>query len=240
MRLYSDLAHWWPVFSPPIHYVEEAADLLPTLLAAPDAPPETMLELGSGGGSLAFHFKHRLRLTLSDRSPQMLEVSRAVNPECEHVLGDMRTLALGRLFDLVFIHDAVMYLTEPESVRAALSTAASHCRLGGAVVLVPDCVKETCEPTTEMGGEDGDDGRALRYLRWTWDPNPDDDTSEEAFAFLLKTPDGEVSVDSDRHVFGVFPRASWLTWLGEAGFAASSRMDPWKRDVFVGRKVREA
>src|SRR4030095_14043625 len=71
MRLYSDLAHWWPVFSPPIHYVEEAADLLPTLLAAPDAPPETMLELGSGGGSLAFHFKHRLRLTLSDRSPEM-------------------------------------------------------------------------------------------------------------------------------------------------------------------------
>ena len=34
MRLYSDLAHWWPLFSPPIHYVEEAADLLPTLLGA--------------------------------------------------------------------------------------------------------------------------------------------------------------------------------------------------------------
>ena len=130
MRLYTDLAHWWPLFSPPSHYVEEAADLLPTLLAAPDAPPVTMLELGSGGGSLAFHFKHRMLLTLSDRSPEMLEVSRAVNPECEHVLGDMRTVELGRVFDLVFIHDAVMYLIEPDSVRAALATASRHCRLG--------------------------------------------------------------------------------------------------------------
>ena len=56
MKLYSDLAPLWPVFSPPSKYVEESAALLPTLLAASDATPETMLDLGSGGGSLAFHF----------------------------------------------------------------------------------------------------------------------------------------------------------------------------------------
>ena len=236
MRLYSDLAHWWPLFSPPIHYIEEAADLLPTLLAAADAPPHTMLELGCGGGSLASHFKHRLQLTLTDRSPQMLEISRVVNPECEHVLGDMRTIDLGRTFDLVFIHDAIMYLTDEASVRAALVNAARHCRAGGAVVVVPDEVKETFEPSTESGGEDGADGRALRYLEWTWDPDPADDTVETAFAFLLRAADGALSVDSERHQFGLFARASWLAWLGDAGFTASSRLDPWKRDVFVGRR----
>jgi SAM-dependent methyltransferase len=239
LRLYSDLAHWWPVFSPPSHYVEEAADLLPTLLAAPDAPPRTMLELGCGGGSLAFHFKDRLQLTLTDRSPQMIDVSRAVNPECEHLVGDMRTLDLGRTFDLVFIHDAIMYLTDEASLRAAFATAARHCRPGGAVVVVPDCVTETFEPETTSGGEDGADGRALRYLLWTWDPDPRDNTFEEAFAFLLRTPDGVVSVDSDLHRYGVFPRASWLEWLKVAGIGATSRMDPWKRDVFVGRKRHE-
>ncbi len=45
-RMYSDLAAWWPLVSPPADYVEEAADLLPSLLAAPDAPPTTLLELG--------------------------------------------------------------------------------------------------------------------------------------------------------------------------------------------------
>ena len=148
----------------------------------------------------------------------------------------MRTIDLGRTFDLVFIHDAIMYLTDETSVRAALVNAAKHCRPGGAVVVVPDEVKETFEPSTESGGEDGPDGRALRYLEWTWDPNPADDLTETAFAFLLRGSDGTVSVESERHQFGLFARASWLAWLGDAGFTASSRLDPWKRDVFVGRR----
>ena len=101
----------------PVHYTEEAEDLLPILLSATDSPRK-LLELGCGGGSLAHHLKGRFQLTLSDRSPQMLAVSREVNPECEHVLGDMRSLDLGREFDLVLIHDAIMYATDPESICA--------------------------------------------------------------------------------------------------------------------------
>lgn len=237
-RLYTDLAAWWPVFSPPSHYEEEAADLLPALLTASDSPPTTLLELGGGGGSLAYHLKGRLQLTLSDRSAQMLAVSREVNPECEHVLGDMQTLNLGREFDLVFIHDAIMYATDAASVWATLATAYRHCRPGGAVLVAPDCVRETFQPSTSTGGEDKPDGRGLRYLQWTWDPNPDDDTYEVAFAFLLREPSGAVTVDSDRHQFGLFSRGAWLTWIRAAGFMPSSRMDPWNRDVFLGKKTQ--
>ncbi|HSJ13046.1 MAG TPA: class I SAM-dependent methyltransferase [Longimicrobiales bacterium] len=235
LRLYSDLAGWWSLFSPPSHYVEEAADLLPAMLAAPDAAPRTLLELGSGAGSLAYHLKSRLALTLTDRSPEMLDVSRAVNPECEHVPGDMRSLRLGRTFDLVLVHDAIMYAVDPASVRATLETARIHCRPGGAVMIVPDCVRETFESKTSVGGEDGPDGRALRYVEWHWDPDPADDTYETAWAFLLRAADGGVQLASDRHRFGLFSRASWLAWIEAAGFAASRRLDPWGRDVFCGR-----
>ena len=238
MRTYTDLAAWWPLFSPPSHYVEEAWDLLPALLAAPDRPPATLLELGAGGGSLACHLKGHLSLTLSDISPQMLANSREVNPECEHVVGDMRTLDLARSFDIVFIHDAIMYATDEASVRATLATAARHCRPGGGIVVVPDHVRETFEPETSHGGEDAADGRGLRYLAWSWDPDQSDSTFEVAYAFLLRESEGSVRVDSDRHVEGLFPRAAWLAWLREAGFEASSRLDPWQRDVFSGRKVR--
>jgi SAM-dependent methyltransferase len=237
-RLYTDLAAWWPLFSPPSEYVEEAADLLPALLGAPDTAPATLLELGSGGGSLAYHLKERFALTLSDRSADMLAVSQKVNQECEHVLGDMRTLHLGREFDLVLIHDAIMYATDSASVRASLATAQRHCRPGGAALIVPDCVHETFQESTSTGGKDGPDGRGLRYLEWIWDPNPHDETFEVALAFLLREPGGAIHSDSDRHRCGLFPRRAWLAWIEEAGLAPSVRTDPWGRDVFTGKRPR--
>jgi SAM-dependent methyltransferase len=235
-RLYADLAPWWPLFSPPVHYTEEAADLLPDLLGASDAPPVTLLELGCGGGSLAFHFKSTLRLTLTDRSPQMLAVSQATNPECEHILGDMRDLELRREFDLVLIHDAIMYATDAASVRAALATAFHHCRPGGGVVIMPDCVRETFQPGTSTGGEDHTDGRGLRYLEWTWDPDPADDTFDAAYSFILRDSDGTIRFDGDRHRFGLFPRAVWLEWLHQTGFDVRTRIDRWNRDLFICRR----
>jgi trans-aconitate methyltransferase len=223
--------------SPPSHYVEEAADIIPTLEDAPDAPPRTLLELGSGGGSLAFHLKSRFQLTLSDRSEQMIAVSRQVNPDCEHLVGDMRTIQLDRQFDLVMIHDAVMYLTDELSLRAAFANAYRHCRPGGAVVIIPDNVTETFAPEAEPGGEDAPDGRGLRYLEWTWDPDPADTTFRTVWSFLLRDASGHVTVDMDDHLFGLFPRASWLAWLRAEGFTPTSRTDPWNRDIFVARKT---
>lgn len=47
MRLYSEIAEWWPLISPP----EEYADEIPRLRAALGTPGR-LLELGSGSGML--------------------------------------------------------------------------------------------------------------------------------------------------------------------------------------------
>lgn len=233
-RLYDDLAAWWPLLSPPEEYVEETEDLLARLGRRGVSDGATLLELGSGGGSFASHLKHRFRLTLSDISPAMLAVNRAVNPECEHVVGDMRTLRLDRRFDLVLIHDAIVYATTPEAVRETLRTAALHCRAGGLVAVLPDHVRESFEPGVDHGGNDAADGRGLRYLEWTWDPDSTDDTYIVDYAFLLRQRDGAVSVEHDRHVEGLFSRAQWLQWMGETGLPAQAETDPWRREVFIG------
>jgi SAM-dependent methyltransferase len=236
-RLYDELASWWPVLSPPADYEEEAADLLVRLGGDVVARGGTLLELGSGGGSLAAHLKRYFRLTLTDIAPGMLAVSRAVNPECEHLLGDMRSLRLDRRFDAVLIHDAIAYATDPTMVRDTLRTAAIHCRPGGRVALLPDYVRETFEPGTDHGGHDAPDGRGVRFMDWTWDPDADDQTYVVDYAFLLRAADGSVTVEHDRHVEGLFSRAQWHQWLAEAGLPARSGLDPWGREVFIG--VRE-
>jgi SAM-dependent methyltransferase len=233
-RLYQDLAAWWPLVSPPEDYAEETEDFLARVRGHGIEEGGTLLELGSGGGSFASHLKRRFQLTLTDRSPAMLAINRAVNPECEHLLGDMRTLRLDRRFDVVLIHDAVVYATTPAAVRETLHTAMVHCRPGGLVAVLPDHIRETFEPGVDYGGHDAADGRGVRFLEWTWDPDPDDDTYVVDYAFVLRDRDGAVRVEHDRHVEGLFSRSQWLEWMSEAGLPASGETDAWRREVFIG------
>ena len=236
MRLYSDLARWWPLLSPPSHYGEEAAFLVPLLEPDP-ARRLSLLELGSGGGSFAWHLAAWFTLSLTDRSEAMLALSRGINPGAEHAVGDMRTLALGQRFDRVLVHDAIMYAATDADLLATMRTARQHVTDEGLVMLIPDCVTETFEAESTVGGEDGDDGRALRYLEWTWDADPTDGVITTLFVLAMREADGRVSVEQDLHRFGLFPRDTWFRLLAEAGFTATSVRDPWNRDVFLCRPV---
>ncbi len=220
-KLYDALAEWWPLLSPPSEYTEEAAVWHRCLVEAGDAPARTLLELGSGGGNNASHLKQHFDMTLVDLSAGMQAHSRRINPECAHHLGDMRTVRLGRTFDRVFIHDAVCYMTSHDDLRRALETAFVHVRPGGGVVVAPDFVRETFRPGTEHGGHDGE-GRGLRYLEWTWDPDPSDSTCIADYAYMLRDVDGSVSVEHDRHIEGLFGRDEWRQVFGELGFDARS------------------
>lgn len=240
-KLYTELAAWWPLLSAPEEYAEEAAFYRKAILAACSAPPRTMLELGSGGGNNASHLKQHFRMTLVDRSPDMLEVSRALNPECGHIEGDMRSARLGRTFDVVFIHDAIMYLTSEGDLRQAIETALVHCKPGGVALFAPDWVRETFRPSTDHGGHDGPD-RGLRYLEWTYDPDPADSTYLSDMVYVLRDADGEVRVEYDQHVAGLFGYQDWLRWIEEAGFQATaipfehSQVKPGSTYVFLGVK----
>lgn len=235
MKLYDEFAEWWPIFSQPADY-EAEAEFFHRLLAEACTPaPHTVLELGSGGGNNASHLKAHYAMTLADVSPRMLAVSRTLNPECEHLEGDMRTLRLSRTFDAVFVHDAIMYMTSERDLRAALRTAAAHCRAGGAALFAPDFVRESFVAGTELGGRDGQ-GRSLRYLEWTFDPDPADTSYVVDFAILLRDERGETRAVHDRHVEGLFSRADWLRLLREVGFEPRVVLDSSGRDIFLGKR----
>ena len=255
MRLYDEFAEWWPlVGDPATEYAVEAGIYADLLAEACDGPIESLLELGSGGGNNALHMKRRFpRLLLTDVSQGMLAVSRALNPECEHRHGDMRTLRVGRTFDAVFVHDAACYMTTEVDLRRAMETAWVHCRPGGAVLFAPDYVRENFPgASTDDGGCDesplpgaaGICARGLRFIEWVWDPDPGDTHYLVDYAFLLRDRDGSARVVHDRHVEGLFTRQRWLDLLAEVGFEARSvpfvhpELEPGRHEMFVGRRPR--
>lgn len=219
-RLYDDLAAWWPLVSAPGDYAEEAGVYRRVLDTATEGELRRVLELGSGGGNNASHFKHHFEMTLVDLSPHMIDVSRALNPDCEHVVGDMRTVRVSRHFDAVFIHDGIGYITERADLESVVRTAYVHCRPGGAVLLVPDALRDSFQPATSHGGHDGN-GRAVRYLEWVYDPDPEDTTYIADYVFVLREARSIPEVVFDRHELGLFAQSTWLEILRAVGFEAT-------------------
>ena len=240
-KLYRELADWWPVLSAPEDYAEEAAFYEQALRAACNFEPHTLLELGSGGGNNASHLKKHFQMTLVDLSPGMIEVSSSLNPECEHIEGDMRTVRLNREFDAVFIHDAIMYMITDDDLRQAMTTAYIHCKPGGAALFAPDHTRENFKPSTDHGGHDRGD-RSLRYLEWAIAPDAGSTSYLFAMVYLMRDGNGEVKCVFDKHECGLFSRDQWLRWLTETGFEASSisfdhsEIPPGDCEIFIGRK----
>lgn len=235
-KLYWALAPWFHLLTHPKSYAGEARWVRQTLLTRRAGVKPTMLELGSGGGNNAFHLKKHFQLTLTDISPRMLALSRRINPDCDHFVGDMRSLRLKREFDFVFAHDAISYMSSERDLLRAMRTAFAHCKPGGVALFQPDDVRETFRPSSRRGGH-RENGRSLKYVEVTHPLAKGASAVDVDFHLTLTDANGSRTM-SDRHRVGVFAKATWLALLSETGFRARAIIDPWKRACFLARHAK--
>jgi SAM-dependent methyltransferase len=237
VKLYGELAGWYHLIDPLTDHEDEGTAYRDALLSIVKTPRPSLLELGCGAGNNAYYVKSGFpHCTLTDLSPEMLALSRARNPECEHVQGDMRTLRLGRFFDAVLVHDSICYMRSEDELRQAFVTAHEHLVLGGAACFAPDCVRETFVERTSLT-ENSDGVRAMRCIEWAWDPDPDDSVYSVDYGFLLRQGSEAVRMAHDHHDEGVFPRETWLRLLRETGFEPRVAEGP-DAPFFLCRKDR--
>ncbi len=246
LRLYNDLAHLWPIISPPEEYMVEAQEWLDVIRSRLGPRPDaggalpTLLELGCGGGHLLSHLTEHFITEAVDISPQMLEISRRLNPRTWHHEGDMRTVRVGRTFDVVAIHDAVNYMVTEADLRAAIVNAAAHLNPGGLVLLAPDCVQETFTGPRVVEWTREAEDRSVTFIEYIAKPQPGGTTAESVFVFVIDE-DGRIAVEVDRHTGGLFPTAAWLRLMGDAGLEGeyiqtNAYEGGFGGNLFVGRK----
>jgi trans-aconitate methyltransferase len=90
-------------------------------------PGTTVLDLGCGGGSpVALYMAAQgLRITGVDSSPTLISLCRARMPDQEWIVGDMRSLALGRRFNGILAWDSFFHLRHKDQ-RTMFDIFAAH------------------------------------------------------------------------------------------------------------------
>ncbi len=217
-RLYDEFAYLWPLVSDPKNYIKEAGIWKKVLREKLGPGRHEILELGVGGGNNLSHLTADFKAVAVDLSDKMMNNSRKLNPDVEHIVGDMRTMRLGRKFKAVLIHDAINYMLTEDDLRAAFKTAREHLESGGVFITAPDYTAETFVDGV-VGHDTGSSDRTrLVYIDYQFDPDPDDTTYEYLMIYIIHE-NGEVRIEHDRHISGLFPLKRWLELLAETGFA---------------------
>jgi len=243
---YNDLAWTEDWLADPEDYEKEVSIYVDHIRRTAAEPPGTLLHLGSGAGGHDRFFKRHFTITGVDLSPGMLQKARAANPDVEYLEGDMRTIRLDRRFDAVVIPDSIDYMATPEDLRKTIRTAAEHLKTGG-VLLVTAKPEETFQNNNFVyTGEK--DGIHVTVFENNYIPPLRPQTYEAVLVYLIRRR-GELTLHTDHHVLGLFPRALWEGVFAEAGFSMQAESldglyDPYllgegayPLTVFVGRKT---
>ncbi len=216
-RLYGDLAWTWPIISARENYVQESEEFTRLIGEHSSLPARTLLHMGCGGGHNDYTLKTQFALTSLDASPEMLRLARRLNPEVRYVCADMRSARLRSRFDAVVVFDSLAYMHTAADLGAAFETAYAHLRPGGVFVTYPEATPDRfVQNRTDTWSRTCGDVE-ITFIENYYDPDPADTTYESTFVYLVRRA-GLLTIETDRHICGLFPLETWVEQLRATGF----------------------
>lgn len=219
-RLYGDLAWTWPIISPPEDYVSESEYLAGVIRDHANIGTGSLLHLGCGGGHNDYTLKLHFDVTGVDISPQMLGLARRLNPDVMYHEGDMRSIRLERSFDAVAILDSVNYMLTENDLRAAFETARVHLRPGGVLMTYVEQTRQSFRQNRVTSYTRSKGDVEITFIENYYDPDPTDTTYQSTFVYLIRER-GDLRIETDRHLAGIFTLNLWYAHLRMAGFEVS-------------------
>jgi ubiquinone/menaquinone biosynthesis C-methylase UbiE len=233
-RLYDDLSWVWPIISPPQDYREES-EILSTLIQERVPYPQTLLHLGCGGGHNDFTFKKHFSVTGGDLSSSLLHLAQALNPEIAYIQGDMKTIRLNQTVDAVVILDSIVYMRTPEELFQAFHTAYRHLNPGGVFITFAEELKDWFVQNVTRMSEHARFPFEIIFIENSYDPDPQDTLFESTLVYIIRE-NGELSIEIDRHLCGIFLYETWMKILTQVGFSIERnnlRLSTFSDDFFI-------
>jgi SAM-dependent methyltransferase len=216
-RLYHDLSWLWPIISPPEDYIEETEFFSRIIKEMASIDVRTLLHLGCGGGRSDYTFKKHFDVTGVDLSEDMLRLARKLNPGTEYILGDMRSLRLGRTFDSIAALDSVNYMKTEGELSQLFQTAYAHLNPGGVFITFAEESFERFKQNRILSSTNAQGDTQVTFIESSFDPNPNDSHFEMTFIFLVRKK-GNLEIHTDSHIWGLFRMDTWRGLLQKTGF----------------------
>jgi SAM-dependent methyltransferase len=176
---------------------------------------ETLLEVACGTGLYLEQLRHRFDVHGLDLSDEMLAVARDRLPEVPLHRGDMRTMDLGAMFDVVAcLGSSVAYCVTIDELRAAYERFAAHVRPGGLVIVEPWLTQDAWTDDHLGLGLYGDP--SVRIARMV-SSSRDGTVGTLHFHHLVGVPGEGVDYFVEEHVTGLFTIEAHLQTFTDAG-----------------------
>lgn len=216
-RLYGELAWLWPLTNTMADYAKQSEAFWEIIEENSRIEVETLLDLGCGGGLNDCALKKYAAVTGIDSSPAMLEIARKINPEVDYRVGDMRSVRLEELFDGVVIFDSLVYMLSEADLQAAFATVFAHLKPEGIFLTYMEYSPELFQQNRVQCSVHNHDDLKIVEVWNEYDPDKTDHTFESVAVFLIRRS-GELQIETDRHLCGIFEIETWERLLKETGF----------------------
>jgi len=213
---YNELAWTEDLLSDPADYEVEVAGYVDLIKRNSSQTPRTLLHLGCGAGGHDGFFKQHFAVTGVDISRGMLDKARLRHQDIEYIEGDMRTVRLGREFDVVTIPDSIDYMGSLPELRMAIETAVAHLKPRGILLIVGKTQEIFRDNNFVYIGEQEDLHVTLLENNYTNRYRPH--TYEATLVYLIRRR-GELTIHTECHMLGLFSQEVWEKVLTEAGLS---------------------
>ncbi len=148
----------------------------------------------------------------------MINLAKKLNPEVSYLIGDMRTVRLKKAFDAVTIFDSINYMLTEDELHSTFTTAFIHLRPGGIFLTYQESSPERFKQNQTGYSTHSKGDATITFIENNYDSDPTDTTYESTFIYLIRRRN-ELTIETDRHLAGIFPKETWLKLLRETGFS---------------------
>jgi SAM-dependent methyltransferase len=213
------------------------AEQLQAIVARASPGARTLLDVACGTGAHLELLRHRYSVEGVDASESMLEVARRRVPDVPLHRADMRTLDLGRTFDVVMcLFSSIGYVTDPEGLRTTVGRLASHVAPGGVLILDGWVRPDAWRDDRHVGADVAEDGETS-VARVSFSRRTGDITELEMHHLVHSG--GNVDYFVENHSLRLVPTSEYVAAVEGAGLKASVLPDYMpKRDRIVGVRAR--